>query len=216
MKSLLQQQTLPLIAILRGVTPDQIIQVSEILVNAGFTMIEVPLNSPDALTSIQRLVDYWQAKTKNSGLLLGAGTVTTMTQAQHVLSLGVNLVVMPHTNPKLIDYCVQHQCTTIPGVFTTTEAFTAIQAGASALKVFPISVLGVSGFAALRSVLPQETLCFPVGGINSSIDSMKPYLDNGAYGFGIGSALFSHNISDAELIKRANAFVACYRTLKAE
>ncbi|AWB65049.1 2-dehydro-3-deoxy-6-phosphogalactonate aldolase [Saccharobesus litoralis] len=196
------QGQLPLIAIIRGVLPQDVIRIAEILVEEGFTMIEVPLNSPDALDSISRLVKHYGDK-----YYIGAGTVTTPEQAKAVIETGANLVVTPNMNEEVIKMSVAAGCATFPGVVTPTEAFNALAAGATGLKLFPVSALGLDGFKALKSVAPQGTLFFPVGGINPTIESMKPYTDIGAQGFGLGSALYKPSMSDEQVRQNARDYV---------
>ncbi|MGY3572595.1 2-dehydro-3-deoxy-6-phosphogalactonate aldolase [Vibrio paucivorans] len=196
------EQHLPLVAIIRGVQPEDAIRVTQILIEEGFTMIEVPLNSPDALTSIKRLVEHF-----GSDYLIGAGTVTTPEQARSVIETGANLVVTPNFNEQVVKMSALAGCVTFPGVVTPSEAFAALAAGATGLKLFPISMLGLDGFKALNSVLPKGTICFPVGGINPSVESMKPYLDLGAKGFGLGASLYKPGLSDDEIRANAKGFV---------
>ncbi|GAB2665026.1 2-dehydro-3-deoxy-6-phosphogalactonate aldolase [Vibrio panuliri] len=201
-------QHLPLIAIIRGVEPIDVIRVAQILIEEGFTMIEVPLNSPDALISIAKLVEQFG----HDGYLIGAGTVTTPEQAKSVIETGANLIVTPNFNADVVTLAIQNDCVCFPGVVTPSEAFAAISAGATGLKLFPVSQMGLDGFKALHSVLPQGSLCFPVGGINPSEESMKPYLDLGANGFGLGASLYKAGISDKELRQNAKSFVAAWQS----
>jgi len=201
---------LPLIAILRGVKPSNVLQVAETLVAAGFTMIEVPLNSPEALVSIKLLVDKYLNK-NNTDFYIGAGTVTTPELAHAVIETGANLVVTPNMNENVIKHAVAGNCLTLPGVLTPTEAFNALAAGAHGLKLFPISMLGLDGFKALKSVLPADIPCFPVGGISPSTESIKPFIDAGALGFGLGSALFTSQLSNAQIEFNAKAFVDTFK-----
>jgi 2-dehydro-3-deoxyphosphogalactonate aldolase len=209
------EQQFPLIAIIRGVQPDDVIRIANILIDEGFTMVEVPLNSPDALISIKRLVDEFIDGKANSGkkYYVGAGTVTTVKLVKDVIATGANLVVTPNMNKDVIKLAVEGGCATFPGVVTPTEAFDALALGATGLKIFPISALGLDGFKALKSVLPQETLCFPVGGIDPTTESMKPLVDIGAQGFGLGSSLFKPTMSDEEVRSAAKAFVRAFKQL---
>ncbi|MCF2947952.1 2-dehydro-3-deoxy-6-phosphogalactonate aldolase [Paraglaciecola aquimarina] len=197
---------LPLIAIIRGVTPDKVLGVAKILVEEGFSLIEVPLNSPDALTSIKMLVDEYG---KNN--LIGAGTVTTAEQAEQVIATGANLMVTPNCNTEVIKMSVAAGCATFPGIVTPTEAFAALAAGATGIKLFPISMLGLDGYKALNSVLPKGTLCYPVGGIEPRVDSMKPYIEIGAAGFGLGSALYKPGMSHEQIRQNAKDYVNSYQ-----
>ncbi|MGF1789435.1 2-dehydro-3-deoxy-6-phosphogalactonate aldolase [Photobacterium profundum] len=198
---------LPLVAIIRGVEPEDCIRVTQILIEEGFSMIEVPLNSPDALTSIKMLVDHF-----GDQYLIGAGTVTTPEKAQAVIDTGANLVVTPNFNEEVVKMSAAAGCVSFPGVVTPTEAFSALAAGATGLKLFPVSMLGLDGFNALNSVLPPEAICLPVGGINPTVESMKPYLESGAKGFGLGSSLYKPGLSDNEIRANAKAFNTAFKT----
>lgn len=197
---------IPLIAILRGITPDDILNVAAILVEEGFSMLEVPLNSPDALMSIKKLVDTYSVE----DYFIGAGTVTTAELANQVIATGANLVVTPNYNEEVVKVSVAAGCACFPGVVTPTEAFSAIAAGATGIKLFPISMVGMDGFKALKSVLSPQTACYPVGGIEPTAESMHPYLKAGATGFGLGSAIYKPAMSHEEIRNRARAFVKVY------
>ena len=202
----------PLIAIIRGVLPEDVIRVASILIEEGFTMIEVPLNSPDALISIKKLVEHFLGEHKQQ-YFVGAGTVTTPELAKQVIATGANLIVTPNMNEEVIKLSVAADCATFPGVVTPTEAFSALAAGATGLKLFPVSALGNDGFKALNSVLPKGTLCFPVGGIDPTVESMKPLMDIGAQGFGLGSSLFKPTMTDEDIRTAASAFVRTFNQL---
>ncbi|NOH61020.1 2-dehydro-3-deoxy-6-phosphogalactonate aldolase [Vibrio sp. RE88] len=199
---------LPLVAIIRGVMPDDVVRVTQILIEEGFSMIEVPLNSPDALASIRTLVEHF-----GDGYLIGAGTVTTPEQAKAVIETGANLVVTPNFNEEVVRLSAQAGCVTFPGVVTPSEAFSALAAGATGLKLFPVSMLGLDGFKALKSVLPSETICLPVGGINPTEQSMKPYLEIGAKGFGLGASLYKPGLTDEQIRSNAKAFAETFRAI---
>jgi 2-dehydro-3-deoxyphosphogalactonate aldolase len=202
----------PLIAILRGILPDDIIPVASVLVAEGFTMIEVPLNSPDALLSIKKLVSHFGEQ-----YCVGAGTVTNAPLAKDVIATGANLIVSPNFDKELVQLSVAAGCITLPGVATATEAFAALAAGASGLKLFPASMLGLDGFKALKSVMPKDVRCFPVGGINITQESMQPYLAAGASGFGLGASLYQPAMSHESIRQNARkailAFKACLARL---
>ncbi len=193
---------LPLVAILRGVTPDTILAMAETLIESGFDKIEVPLNSPDALSSISALVREF-----GDEHLVGAGTVTNTELAKAVLDTGANLVVTPNLDLDVVRLCKNQGVVSLPGVVTPTEAFSALYAGASGLKVFPANVLGVEGVKALKSVLPTDVLVYPVGGIEPKVSCMKPYVKAGAAGFGLGSALYQAGMSKERLALNARAYV---------
>ena len=197
---------IPLIAILRGVTPKTILNVADVLVKAGFTKIEVPLNSPDAIESIRLLVSEYNTK----DFEIGAGTVTRLDLVEQVLETGANLVVTPNCNVEVIKTAVDAGCVTYPGVVTPTEAFSAVHAGATNLKLFPISMVGVGGMSAMKSVIPSDIALFPVGGIDATFESMSPYLNKGAKGFGLGSQLYKPSMTLEEISQKAKAFVKTY------
>lgn len=192
-----------LIAILRGLTPDQSLDVADILVEAGFSLIEVPLNSPDPLVSIGRIAAKYGAQAT-----IGAGTVLTTAQVQSIKDAGGTLVVSPDANVEVIRATKAAGMLSYPGIMTPTEAFAALHAGADGLKLFPSSVLGLGGFKALSAVLPAGTGCYAVGGI--SPDNMKEWLDAGIRGFGIGSDLFKPGYSLDDIKARATSLVAAY------
>ena len=200
---------LPLVAIIRGVLPKDVIRVAQILIEEGFSMIEVPLNSPNALDSIKQLVESF-----GRDYFVGAGTVTTAEQAKEVIKTGANLVVTPNHNEEVIKLAAQANCVVFPGVVTPTEAFSAVALGATGVKLFPISMLGLDGFKALKSVLPKGAICLPVGGIEPTVKSMKPLMDIGAQGFGLGSSLYIPDMEDDELRYNAKAFVDAFHVIK--
>ena len=173
----------PLIAILRGVSADEVVELGNVLLECGFRVIEVPLNSPRPLQSIQRLRESLPAD-----CIVGAGTVLSATQVREVASAGGQIIVMPHSDPSVIRAAKDAGLICAPGVVTPTEAFAALAAGADALKLFPAELVSPTVLAAMRSVLPPSTLMLPVGGITP--ESMQAYLKAGASGFGLGSALY--------------------------
>lgn len=199
---------LPLIAILRGVTVDTAGGVASALYEAGFRVIEVPLNSPDPLDTIAVLAERFGDRA-----LIGAGTVMTPDDVHGVADRGGGLIVMPHSDPAVIEVAVQRGMTCVPGVATPTEAFAALAAGAKALKLFPAEALPPAVVKAWRAVLPPEVRLFPVGGIHP--DTMKAYLAAGASGFGLGSALYKPGMSLDAVARNARAFVAAYAALRA-
>lgn len=190
----------PLVAILRGLTPEEAVPVGEALFDAGFRIIEVPLNSPEPLRSIEALA------TRLPGALVGAGTVLTPQQARDVHAAGGRLVVAPNFDGGVVREARALGMTALPGVATPTEAFAALAAGASGLKLFPAEGIPPAVVKAWRAVLPTGTVMLPVGGITPQ--NMGPYRAAGAQGFGIGSALYTPGIATAELAERARAFVA--------
>ncbi len=196
-------QDLPLIAILRGLQTEMAVPVASVLIEAGFRVIEVPLNSPDPFKTIDLLAQEFGAD-----VMIGAGTVLEPAQVRQVQERGGDLIVMPHSDTSVITEAVARDLTCVPGVATPTEAFAALSAGAAGLKLFPAEGLPPAVLKAWRAVLPRETSLFPVGGI--SPDTMAPYLDAGATGFGLGSALFKPDMPVSEIEKNARAFVVAW------
>ena len=174
---------LPLIAILRGLKPDEAVAVGEAIVAAGFRCLEVPLNSPEPLESIRRL-----RKALDGRALVGAGTVLSVAAARAVAAAGGQLIISPNTNVEVIAETKTLDLLSLPGFFTPSEAFSALDAGADALKLFPAEIAGPKGLKAVRAVLPPATRIYPVGGVDP--DSMAAWRSAGASGFGIGSGVF--------------------------
>jgi 2-dehydro-3-deoxyphosphogalactonate aldolase len=175
-------------------------------VEAGFRIIEVPLNSPDPLESIARL-----AKALPDDTLVGAGTVLDPADVGRIRDAGGRLIVMPHGDVEVIRRAKALDLVCTPGVFTPTEAFAALKAGADALKLFPAEAMPPAIVKAWRAVLPPGTLLIPVGGIKP--ETMKPYVEASANGFGLGSALFSPQMSAAEVGRNARAFADAWRAI---
>jgi 2-dehydro-3-deoxyphosphogalactonate aldolase len=196
--------TLPLIAILRGITPDEALPVGRALVEAGLRIVEVPLNSPQPLRSIEAL-----ARELGERCLVGAGTVMSVPQVQQVADAGGRLIVMPHGDAAVIGAARARSLYCAPGVATPTEAIAALAAGADALKLFPAELLTPAVLKALRAVLPADTLMLPVGGITPH--NLAPYVDAGASGFGLGSALYKPGLSVAAVQANAAAFVRAWK-----
>lgn len=191
----------PLVAILRGVRPDEIDAIGDGLVDAGFTLIEVPLNSPDPLDSIARL-----AKRLDGRAVVGAGTVLQVSQVDEVRAAGGRIIVSPNANPAVIAAAASAGLASLPGIATPTEAFAALDAGATALKLFPAEAASPGVLKAMRAVLPRDVRMLPVGGI--APDTMAPWLAAGADGFGLGSALYTVGRSADDVAARARDFVA--------
>lgn len=192
-----------LVAILRGVRPDEVVDVGKTLYAAGFRIIEVPLNSPQPLQSIERLVKHLPADA-----FVGAGTVLAAHQVGDVLAAGGKLAVMPHSDGNIIRVAVDAGMMVLPGVATPTEAFAALAAGARALKVFPAELLVPKVLKAWRAVLPADVPLVPVGGITP--EAMSAYLDAGAAAFGLGSALYRAGDTAAVVQPRARTFMQCW------
>lgn len=198
---------LPLVAILRGVTPDEVVSIGAALASAGFAIIEVPLNSPDPLESIRRLSERFGAE-----LLIGAGTVTSPAQVEGVARAGGRLIVMPHGDGDMVRAAKSAGLACIPGIATPTEAFAALANGADALKLFPAELLTPAVLRSMRAVLPSATRFLPVGGI--SPDSMAAYVAAGAAGFGLGSALYRRGDDAGRVAANARDFVDAWRRLR--
>jgi 2-dehydro-3-deoxyphosphogalactonate aldolase len=195
---------LPLVAILRGVTPARIEGVAGALFEAGFRAIEVPLNSPDAFKSIESL-----AKTFGDRCLTGAGTVLSIADVDRVVDAGGKLLVTPNTNPQVIARGVEKGMTVMPGFYTPSEGFAAVAAGAKILKLFPASSGGIAHLKAMLAVLPKHVPVYAVGGVGAG--NMTEWRQAGAAGFGLGSDLFKQDFSDSEIAARARKCVAAFK-----
>jgi 2-dehydro-3-deoxyphosphogalactonate aldolase len=198
---------LPLVAILRGITPEDVVGVSDALVDAGFTIIEVPLNSPAPLESIARLHAKYGEE-----ILVGAGTVTTAAQVKDIVAAGGRLIVMPHGDGDVVRAAKAAGLACIPGVATPTEGFAALANGADALKLFPAELLTPTVLKAMRAVFPSATRFLPVGGITP--DSMASYVAAGAAGFGLGGALYRRGDDAARVARNARDFVSAWKRLR--
>jgi len=196
-------QQLPLIAILRGLTPLEAPAMGQALVDSGFAIIEVPLNSPEALQSIKALTSLFPQT------LIGAGTVLNPQQVMDIHAVGARLVVSPNLNAAVVSQALALGMVVVPGVATPSEAFAALEAGAHGLKLFPAEMISPSVVKALRAVLPPSTALLPVGGITPH--NMASYRSAGASGFGLGSALYApgRNVQDVRV--RAMEFVQALR-----
>lgn len=199
--------SLPIIAILRGVRPEEVVAIGEALIAAGVDRIEVPLNSPDPLASIAAL-----AEKHGQRALIGAGTVLTSEQVADVHAAGGRLIVSPNFDGDVVREAKRLDMQSWPGVFTASECFSALKAGADGLKLFPAFKLGTDGLKALRDVLPTEVQVFAVGGVGAA--DLGDWLKVGADGFGIGGALYKPGMSADAVGRNARAFVAAWQAAK--
>jgi len=200
-------QPLPLIAVLRGITPAEIDAVGAALIDNGFRILEVPLNSPDPFDSIARLEQRFGAR-----CLTGAGTVIKVADVARVAAAGGKLIVMPHGDVEIVREAKRLGMLCVPGVATPTEAFAVLDAGADGLKMFPAEQLSPAALKAWRAVLPKDALVFPVGGIRP--DNMAAYWEVGANGFGTGSNLYAPG-APADTVRDAAArYAAGFAALK--
>jgi 2-dehydro-3-deoxyphosphogalactonate aldolase len=188
-----------LIAILRGITPDEVVAVGRVLLEAGIVLMEVPLNSPRALDSVARL------RSAIPEAWVGAGTVTSTRQVDDLVQAGAQMIISPNADKAVVERTKSRGLLSLPGVLTPTEAFAMHAAGADALKLFPSAVLGMSGMKALASVLPGGTLLLPVGGVDA--DNAAEWLAAGAAGLGVGTSLYKPGMTPAEVQIRAQALV---------
>ncbi|WP_438987550.1 2-dehydro-3-deoxy-6-phosphogalactonate aldolase [Marivivens donghaensis] len=189
-----------IIAILRGITPDEALEVAAVLIDAGVTKIEVPLNSPDPISSIARM-----QKQFGEEALIGAGTVISVSQVAQVAATGARLIVSPNNDPSVIRATKAANMQSFPGIMTPTEVFSALASGADGLKLFPGEVIGPAGLKAIRAVIPQEVPLFAVGGV--SAQNMGDWIRSGAAGFGIGSAIYKPGDSTAVIARKAREIV---------
>lgn len=197
--------SLPLVAILRGLKPEDALEVGQAIVNAGFHILEIPLNSPDPLRSIQILAKAFP------NALVGAGTVTTAQQVRDIKAAGGQLIISPHLDDNVVCEAVNLGLISIPGVATPTEAFRAIALGAHGLKLFPAEMISPSVVKSMRAVLPSHVRLIPVGGIGAH--NMADYRQCGASGFGIGSALYAPGKTVQAIGESAAAFVRVWHAV---
>lgn len=197
---------MPLVAILRGVTVDEIDAVADTLIAAGFRFIEVPLNSPGPFRSIERLSARLPA-----GVLVGGGTVLETADVDRLHDAGGTLMVSPNVDPTVIARAVSHGMVAMPGALTPTECFQALRAGASAVKIFPAGCMGPDYLTDIGAVLPKGTRLLPVGGVDAT--NMAAFIAKGAAGFGFGSTLYRPGKSIDEIGASAKALVAEYRRI---
>lgn len=199
---------LPLVAILRGLKPDEATDVGAALLEAGFKAIEVPLNSPEPFVSIAKLAD-----TVGDKAVVGAGTVLKVEDVARLRDVGGQICISPNSNPAVIGAAKACGLISFPAFFTPSEAFQAIDAGADALKLFPAELAGPSGLKAVKAVLPHEMPVFPVGGVEPS--NMATFIAAGATGFGIGSSVYRPGDTPETVHAKASSFVTAWRSLDA-
>ncbi len=197
----------PLVAILRGVQPDEVADVADSIIEAGIAILEVTMNSPHPLESIKRM-----AVAAGSKADIGAGTVTERDDVEAIFDVGGQLIISPNMDPEVIRQTKGLNMKSYPGCQTPTECFSALKAGADVLKIFPASTIGPSGIKALRATLPKETQIYAVGGVNA--DNMSDYTKVGVNGFGIGSALYAPGKSLEAIHKSALEFVRAWDALQ--
>jgi 2-dehydro-3-deoxyphosphogalactonate aldolase len=196
--------TVPLVAILRGVTPQRIGDIGRVLFEAGLRVIEVPLNSPDPFRSIEALSALF-----GETCLCGGGTVLRSADVDRIRDAGGRLVVSPNTNPSVIARTIKQGMVSMPGFATATEAFAAIDAGARELKLFPAASYGCDHLRALKAVLPGDARVYAVGGVKP--DKIEDWLDAGAAGFGFGSEIFQPEFTTDEISRRARQLMEAFR-----
>lgn len=202
-------EKMPILAILRGITPKDVISISKVLLSNGISALEVPLNSPDAFTSIRLLSEYFG---KNS--VIGAGTVMHPEEVDRLVEVGAQIVVSPNFNPDVVTATQQAGLISVPGVFTATEAFAALDAGANALKIFPGDGINPNVIRGLRAVLPESTHIVVTGGVNSN--NLLSFLDSGACGAGIGSALYKAGQSPDVVGEQVGEFISAINDRKGD
>ena len=195
-------QRIPLVAILRGLQAHEAVPIAQALVDTGWTLIEVPLNSPQPLDSIAAMASRFPQA------VIGAGTVLNVSDVRNVHAAGGQLIVAPNFNPAVVHEAVRLGMVCLPGVMTASEAFAALDAGATGLKIFPAEMASPAVVKALRAVLPVNAVVLPVGGITP--ENMRHYLAAGANGFGIGSALYKPGMVAADVFQNATDFIANY------
>lgn len=190
----------PIVAIIRGVKPEEAVDVAKTMYEAGIRIVEVPLNSPDPFTSIRNIVDALGDK-----MIVGAGTVITADQVRKLKDAGGEIVVSPNMNPEIIRLSKELDMLSYPGIMTASECFSAIEAGADGLKLFPADVVGMGFIKAVKVVLPKKVPILAVGGVNEN--NMQEWLSNGADGFGLGSSIYKPGMSLDQIEQRCKTIL---------
>ncbi len=185
-------QHMPYLAILRGIEPNEVLGVSEVLYEAGIRSIEIPINSPQPFESISILRREFGER-----ILVGCGTATSVSHVQQAIDAGADLIVQPHSEPSLVEIAVQHRKVSIPGICTPTEGFKMLDAGATALKIFPSEMIPPAAVAAIRAVLPADTRFVSVGGISAS--NIRSYWEVGVRAFGLGSTIYRKGMTPRQV-----------------
>lgn len=198
--------TMPLIAVLRGISPGEVLSICDELYKAGFLCLEVPMNSPDPLDSIARLAEAYGDKA-----LVGAGTVVRVDDVEKIAKAGGKIIIMPHTDVEIIKESKRLDLCCVPGFSTPSEAYTALNAGADALKCFPAESHPPAIVKAFRSILPKDTIVIPTGGITP--EKMADYFAVGVNGFGLGSALYRPGDTAESVAGKAEKFVAAMKSI---
>ena len=194
----------PLIAILRGIETSEVDEVFSALLAAGIVIAEIPLNSPHPLASIKRAAELFSGK-----MLVGAGTVTQVSEVEAIRAAGAKLIVSPHADAEIVREAKRLKLISVPGIGTATEAFVMVHAGADALKLFPADAMGTRMLTGLKAVLPRGTIMVPVGGVDE--ESIPVWRDAGAGGYGIGSSLYKPGTSAAQVGARARQLLESLR-----
>ena len=192
-----------IIAILRGVKPNEVLEIASTIADNGITQIEIPMNSPDVFNSIQLLHDEM-----NDFVSVGAGTVTNTNQVKILEEIGIDFVVSPNFDPKVVEATKQANMLSFPGVITPTECFSALNCGADGLKFFPASLLGESNLVALKAVLPENIPLYMVGGVEP--ENFSSWFNAGATGFGIGSGIYKAGDSSQSVASKSELIVQSY------